>query len=116
MMTLVYSVSAGSGSALLSNCAAPRRPPSGFLISCAQTAHQIAGGDLLRVLQLLLTQTTLVIHRRHFEQDQNRRADVGRSKKEYASDYQFTSVHFVIGKALFLPLNFRAFRSMFNEK
>ncbi len=36
MMTWVYSRSARSGSSNSSNCAAPRMPPSGFLISCAR--------------------------------------------------------------------------------
>ena len=35
MMTVVYSCSAGSLSWRSSSCAAPRSPPSGFLISCA---------------------------------------------------------------------------------
>ena len=35
MMTRVYSRNAGSKSSRSSSCAAPRKPPSGFLISCA---------------------------------------------------------------------------------
>ena len=36
MMTCVYSRSSGRSSSRSSSCAEPRRPPSGFLISCAR--------------------------------------------------------------------------------
>ena len=64
-----------------------------------QTTHQVTGGNLLRMLELLLAQATLIIHRRHFKQDhpfwkslrsqrQNMRAPVDHQR------------HFVIGKPL----------------
>ena len=34
-----------------------------------QTTHKITGGNLLGVLELFLTQTALVIHWRHLQQD-----------------------------------------------
>ena len=36
MITCVYSISGGASSSRSSSCAAPRMPPSGFLISCAR--------------------------------------------------------------------------------
>ena len=39
MMTAVYSLSEPSCSSRSSSCAAPRSPPSGFLISCRELAH-----------------------------------------------------------------------------
>ncbi|CNT87792.1 Uncharacterised protein [Salmonella enterica subsp. enterica serovar Bovismorbificans] len=64
-----------------------------------QTAHQIAGGDLLRVLQLLLTQTTLVIHRRHFEQYKIVGQTLGGQRENVRATINHQR-HFVIGKAL----------------
>ena len=60
-ITCVNSRSSGSASSRSSSCAAPRMPPSGFLISCARLRMQLAVGFLLledlrlaRDLQLLL--------------------------------------------------------------
>ncbi len=68
MMTLVYSISAGSG-ARLARVAAPRRSDparADFDFVRRSRARQIAGGVAARAATVLLTRTTLVIHRRHF--------------------------------------------------
>ena len=60
MMTCVYSVSARDSSSISSSCAAPRMPPSGFLISCARLRISSVGrlglveGALLAILAVLL--------------------------------------------------------------
>ena len=64
-----------------------------------QAPHQIAGSNLLRMLKLLLAQSALIVHRRHFEQDQPfRKALRGKRQNMRAPvDHQR---HFVIGEPL----------------
>ena len=64
-----------------------------------QTAHQVTGGNLLRMLKLLLAQSTLIIHRRHFQQDQT----FGKTLRGQRQNVRAPVDHqrdFVIGKPL----------------
>jgi hypothetical protein len=79
MITCVYSESCGRSSSRSSSCAAPRIPPSGFLIFVGEAADQVAVRLLLfeqaflaRDLQLLIDVAELdqqrgivVVDRRH---------------------------------------------------
>ena len=64
-----------------------------------QTTHQVTGGNLLRMLELLLAQATLIIHRRHFQQDQafGKTLRGQRQNVRAPVDHQR---HFVIGETL----------------
>ncbi len=64
-----------------------------------EAAHQVAGCNLLSMLELLLAQATLIIHWRHLQQDQAFRQPLrGQGENMRAPvDHQRD---FVIGKAL----------------
>ncbi|MNZ84562.1 hypothetical protein D3C78_1033240 [compost metagenome] len=64
-----------------------------------QATNQIAGGNLLSVLQLFLAQAALVIHRRQFDQDIAFRQRLGGQGEDMRAPVNHQG-HFAIGKAL----------------
>ena len=64
-----------------------------------QPANQIPRRDLLGVLQLLLAQASLVIHRSHLQQDIAFRQALCRQRQDMRAAID-NQRHFVVGKAL----------------
>ena len=64
-----------------------------------QAADEVASGDLLRMLQLLLAQAALIIHRRHFQQNKAFRQPLGGQRQDVRTAID-NQRHFVIGKPL----------------
>ena len=64
-----------------------------------QAADEVASGDLLRMLQLLLAQAALIIHRRHFQQNKAFRQPLGGQRQDVRTAID-NQRHFVIGKSL----------------
>ncbi|MNN89439.1 hypothetical protein D3C81_2072570 [compost metagenome] len=64
-----------------------------------QTTYQIAGGYLLGMLELLLTQTALVIHGRHLQQNKAIRQPLGGHREDMRVAI-YHQRHFVVRKAL----------------
>lgn len=97
MITLVYSVSAGSGSVLASSRAA--QPAEGIFDLMGEAVHQIPRRDLLIVLELFLTEAALIIHRRQLHQNSLFRPPL-RGQRQDLRPAVHQQRHFVIGNPL----------------